>query len=788
MSEGTEAVVIPVRAETGATAADIDRVVAAINRLGEGTQKSSQEGEKSVSTWQRVSDAAKKAGETYTYVVGALTDLANKVGAAVAKITALASEQDALDRTTQNLGLDLNAAADAAGRFTDETEVMDAANRLHAAGLHLTQDQLEQVTARAAITAQTLRVPMTEALSMVTSGIITGREQGLIPFGREMAALGGTSHTAQERLDGFVSTTRNMPRATDDAATSMARFRDSIDDTERAMAASFTSEIFRLHEISEATRGVTHDTEETNHQLRAFSETAARLALQAANGIGAVVGEVVAQILHVVGVAAVQISQLNGLAHGELPGGAAYTARVTAANREWLGAGSAAADARSFADARQAALDVLDADTGANANTGAVRGYAVGRNAHPGESPAMARLREMSDAAQRQGDALAANATNAANRHSGGGGAHRPNWRQQKADDAEREQLLERRRQVEADDELERAFRGPENAPVEGGDWQDNVASWMNGTDWAAKRRAEREGAESAYANSLQGQLDARSRLRRAARDASATELADLRDPRGQSERLSALRTQSTIQREQGHLNTRAQLEDARDPNVQDERVEQMRLDAELQREQRQLNQRYQMQRSFTDRWEELHGRQTSAAEHASAGISAAFESMGKAIGDHVQALIEGRESVGQALQGMASDTLLAIGKQAVAKGGMEIAEGIAAAAGIVTAPLAAGHFAAGAAFLAVGAAAGITGAAIAPSAPSAGASAGASAPSRETVAGSGYNGQTVGPPVRIENYYAPVFGRREGTDAEVGDHMGRYTRASDARLQRERN
>lgn len=717
MSDSNDALVIPVRSEgTAATSADIDRVVASIERLGQGTQKSDEAGQKSLSTWQRLSEAAKKAGETYTYVVGALTDLANKVGAAVNKIAAMSSEQAALDTSTARLGINLNTAADAAGRFTDETEVMDAANRLSAAGLHLTQDAMNELTARAAITSQTLRVDMRTAFDMVTTGVISGSERALRPFGRDMANLGGSTHTAQERLDAFVTTTRGMPRATDDAATSMARFRDSIDDAERTMAASFTAEIFRLHQISEATRGVTHDTEDSTHQLRAFGETAARVALQAANGIGAIVGEVVAEILHVVGVAAVQISQLNALAHGELPGSAASRARVDAANREWLGAGSAAAGARSFADDRVAALNALDADTGATAGRGAVRS-AIGMSPE-----ARARAIALGDQRMREGGALQANAIAAADRrHGGGGGGHRAMSRAQLSRIADK---ADANAQYQEQQELERAFATPAEPAGPTGD-----AAWINGTDWRAKQQAQREGAEASYAAQRAAQLAAGA---------------------------------------------------GTDP------MQQRAAQAAAQREQQQLDQRYQMQRTFTDRWEELHSRQTSAAEHAAAGISAAFESMGKAIGDHVQALIEGRENVGQALQGMAADTLMSIGKQAVAKGGMEIAEGIAAAAGIVTAPLAAGHFAAGAAFLAVGAAAGLAGAAIAPSAPSA--SAGSAAPSRETVVGSGYNGQTVGPPTLVQHFYAPVFGGREGTNAEVGDHMNRFTRASDARLQRERD
>ena len=93
---------------------------------------------------------------------------------------------------------------------------------------------------------------------------------------------------------------------------------------------------------------------------------------------------------------------------------------------------------------------------------------------------------------------------------------------------------------------------------------------------------------------------------------------------------------------------------------------------------------------------------------------------MGEAFGKHLQALAAGKETLGDALQGMLSDTLAAIAQQATVKGAMELAEGLGALAGIVTAPKAPGHFAAAAAYFGVAALAGAGAAATAPSSASA--------------------------------------------------------------------
>lgn len=196
------------------------------------------------------------------------------------------------------------------------------------------------------------------------------------------------------------------------------------------------------------------------------------------------------------------------------------------------------------------------------------------------------------------------------------------------------------------------------------------------------------------------------------------------------------------------------------------------RLDAQnAAREQRDLDRRIDSMQSFTDRWRDLHSQQADATRMAAEGSTSAIQSFGKALGAHFQLVVQGRETVGVALQGMLSDTLIAIGQEAVVKGSMEIAEGIAALAGIYTAGLAPGHFAAGAAFLGVGALAGVAGAALAPSG-GASSGAGAAPPSAPVGALVAANDNGKGGPTSITiNLGGGVV---MGTSRELGEALGR--------------
>jgi hypothetical protein len=165
------------------------------------------------------------------------------------------------------------------------------------------------------------------------------------------------------------------------------------------------------------------------------------------------------------------------------------------------------------------------------------------------------------------------------------------------------------------------------------------------------------------------------------------------------------------------------------DVRTMGDRLDAAREQRNLSRAQRNIQQRLDMEVSYSERMEEMHHERVNAAQLEAEGVTMAFNALGGAMAKHIQLAVLGKETIGAALQGMLADTLTSIGQEAIVKGAMEIATGLSMLAGIATAPLAPLHFAAGAAFIGVGALAVAGGAALTPAPPApAGASGGGGA------------------------------------------------------------
>ena len=91
---------------------------------------------------------------------------------------------------------------------------------------------------------------------MLTESLIRGREAGLQRFGTALADVAGESHTVGERLDVLVREAQAVGPATDAAADSMSRLKDSFEDMARSSASAFVEEIDRVsrfgHEVDNA--------------------------------------------------------------------------------------------------------------------------------------------------------------------------------------------------------------------------------------------------------------------------------------------------------------------------------------------------------------------------------------------------------------------------------------------------------------------------------------------------------------------------------------------------------
>lgn len=247
-------------------------------------------------------------------------------------------------------------------------------------------------------------------------------------------------------------------------------------------------------------------------------------------------------------------------------------------------------------------------------------------------------------------------------------------------------------------------------------------------------QQQERRRIEAEIARATRDRVEAEKDARYRSQDEAANrygqrDIAALAGAEGQADALNRARGQRSLGRLQAGVSRREESDYLRSEEGQAERIADMAADARLARERSRVEERYELQRSFTERWEELHGRQANAAAMAADAGTQAFNAFGQALGKHVNAIVAGQEGIGEALQATVSDTLTAIGTEAIVKGALQMAEGAAALAGIVTAPKAPGHFIAGAAFMGVGVLAASLGGAIAPSAGAAAPSGGGASP-----------------------------------------------------------
>jgi ribosomal protein L35 len=531
----------------------------------------------------------------------------NRIVAVADQVAALTAEQQQLSAASQRLGLDFNEAADGAGRFVDETEAMAAASRLAEAGLHLTQDELNQLTARAAIASQRLGVDTTTAFNMLTTAIESGSARALRPFGEDMVALGGSTHSAEERLSAFTTTTRGMERATDDASTSMARLRDSIGDAEREAASAFSAELLRLQEVTAQTNTLSSRVDDTEHKLRALGQMAATAALGTLNGIAVVVSAVAMGIVGTIATARGALAGLQAMAHG---------GSFTGAMRASVQGDDASRETLQFLEERIAALNALAEDTGSTAGRGAVRGL-IGAGA-PTTSGDMV-----------FGESQAA------------------------ADDA---YAAARRRR-----------------PASGGSSQSSQRATLD-------QLMTRAGAAERFQVTGSGRLD----------DGSA-----------EAERALADQAAKDRRAEEQTATTREEQDAARRARSQS--------------------------RSIGGGMREALTRYGDTAMHTRDLVVGAFNDMTDAVGKHIEAVVMGRESLGEAVQGMLSDTLAAIAKRASVSAAEEL---VASLASLAVGDLrgAGLHGAAAVGYTAVAALAGAGSAAAAPSAPSAPSASGAGA------------------------------------------------------------
>jgi hypothetical protein len=306
----------------------------------------------------------------------------------------------------------------------------------------------------------------------------------------------------------------------------------------------------------------------------------------------------------------------------------------------------------------------------------------------------------------------------------------------------------------------------------------------------SAARRAEvdaqRDAQYAAEASLVTGaaqlrQADARSlAMRRASEDAVAANAAEnALSPSGVSPRAALLAAEETATRELARAtldlaDARREEDDASVPS--EERT--ARMTAALSAQTGALQRQRAAQRAVTAEVDKIKTDRVDALTGAAKGLSDGLVSAG------VAALIAG-ENVGVALQKQLAASLQALAIESAQKALFALATGFFYLA--TYNPAAVPAFTSAAIFGAVAVGAGLASAAIAPSAAPAAAGGGganerASGVSPGGAGGMG-GGSSAGP--IVNNYYAPIVGGRQSTDAETGVRIDRYNDAARARLRR---
>lgn len=249
------------------------------------TEESGAKAERAVVSWSSFTESARRAADTFNEVHQAITTQVAIINGLIDGVTSLAAEQARLDSTSAALGLDMDEAAASAGRFADEIDAARVAGEFHTRQIELTQPQINALFRVAGAHAQELGVSVGQAADQLTTALVRGREGGLERFGQSLAGVAGQSHTVEERLQVLVRQALEVAQGTDDAASSMERFRDTIDDAKRAAASAFVGEFDRLSQIAAGFDSANTSATNLNTTMERIGRTLAAIATRSYAGL-----------------------------------------------------------------------------------------------------------------------------------------------------------------------------------------------------------------------------------------------------------------------------------------------------------------------------------------------------------------------------------------------------------------------------------------------------------------------------------------------------------------------
>lgn len=666
--------------------------------------------ERATVSWKSFSDGIGKAADKFNEVHAAISTQVAMINDLVDSVARLATEQAHLDAASSRLGLDFDEASAAAGRFADETDALAVANQFRARDITLTQTEINALMRVAGAHAEELGVTVGQAAEQLTQALIRGREGGLDRFGQALGDVAGEGVLMGERLDALVRQAGQVQQGTDDAATSMDRMRDSMDDAKRVAASAFVDTITRINGMTTATQSAGTEVESLNTRMEALGRTAARTLELIGRPIAALVGGVAIGIQGLVS----SIAIMGAFQRGGVEAAAAERTRQSDTLRALM----------DFTSSQASGAAAAWGDTNERTTDG--NGPTSDPARRPGQSAAATR-----DAAARgtRADMSFTEQQSAAN--NAAVGAHGQTV-------------------AVADDGLERSdyARQTESEKLKS---EERRAAAAHGTHQARKE----ELAKLAEIHDAEQRVRQETELRLAgARELAAEREREARDfdrwLASQTDRLAA-------EQEREKAQERAKRDRDRDDAKQRDTGNQLR---------------------------DYFTRQMRDANTMADVVEGAYSRMTGAASAHFGALVTGRETAGQALQGFVHDTLTAFAEIAAQQAMFELGKGFAAL--FLNPAEAAAHFGAAALFGVVAAGAGALSQAVPATAASGGAGSpagSAAGPNRGANDRRDTSNDNAAPVV--VNYYAPVIGGRESTDAELGVRLGRYDDAARARRTR---
>jgi len=665
----------------------------ALKNASQKTEESGEKAQRASVSWASMRDGARKAADTFNEVHAAVVTNVAMINDLVDSVTRLAAEQAHLDATSARLGLDLDEAADAAGRFVDAVDVAAVANQFRSRDIILTQTQINALFRVAGAHAQELGVTVAQAADQLTQALIRGREGGLDRFGQSLGDVAGASHGLGERLDALVTQAGQVAQGSDDAATRIERLRNSMDDAKRVAASAFVDTITHIESVARNSRTAGTDVDDLNTKMEALGRTGARTMELVGRPILALLGGIAL---------ASQGAQMAGAVSAALAADGVAAARAER-QRQIEGLRATAA----FVGDQFSGLGAAIRDTNERTTGGAPTSDTTSRPA-----PSADAVRN-------------ANAQRAPN-------------------------------------------RGRHGESIASNDNADDLSDYARQTEQEKLKSEERRAAAS-----------------HGAREARKEELAKLAEIHDAEQRVR----QETELRLAGARELATQRErEARDFDrwlaSQTERLaaEQDREKAQ-ERTKRDRERDEAKQRDTGNQLRDYFTRQMRDANTMADVVEGAYSRMTSAASAHFGALVTGKETAAQALQGFVHDTLAAFAELAAQQALYELAKGLAAL--FLNPAEAAAHFGAAALFGGIAAGAGALSQAVPATQPAGNASpAGGGAGPNRTSADRRSTSNDNAAPIIVQ-YYAPVIGGRDATDAELGVRLGRYDDAARARRTR---